>query len=144
MPSITIDALKGITRIQGREYPMYSAYMTPNQLIQFCDVPNYARTQSHVSIANGLKQAPIDNWQRPLDIDRLTDIAESIDRALVADNSKDSLMANPVLIGRSDQLARQGVDLTIDQKTILVHQHTKKYIVSSAFETIVSNTITTP
>lgn len=120
MPNITIDALKGITRIQGREYPMYSAYMTPNQLIQFCDVPNYSRTQSHVSIANGLKQAPIDNWQRPLDIDRLTDIAESIDRALVADNSKDSLMANPVLIGRSDQLARQGVDLTIDQKTILV------------------------
>ena len=118
MPTITVDSLKGTTHIRGRPYTMYTGYMTPNQLIQYCDVPSYSRGQSHVSIANGLKQAPIDNWQRPLDINRLQDIAESIDRAIPLDNSKDSLMANPVLIGRSDQLAQPGVSMGINQKTI--------------------------
>jgi hypothetical protein len=118
MATITVDSLKGTTHIRGRPYTMYTGYMTPNQLIQYCDVPSYSRVQSHVSIANGLKQAPIDNWQRPLDVKRLGDIADSIDRAIPADNSKDSLMANPVLIGRSDQLAQPGVSMHINQKTI--------------------------
>jgi hypothetical protein len=121
MATISVDALRGITNIRNRPYTMYSGYMTPNQLIQFCDVPSYELSQSHVSIANGLKQAPINNWQRPLGIKRLEKIAASIDRALIGtDNSKDSLMANPVLIGRSDRLNQVGVDLQINNKTISI------------------------
>jgi len=99
---------------------MFSGYMTPNQLIQFCDVPSFSREEQHVIIANGLRQAPISNWQRPLDVIRLGSMASAIDRAELLSREHDSLMANPVLIGRSDQLNGNDVKIEIANKTLNV------------------------
>ena len=121
MSHVEITAMKGITHIKGRPYIMYTGYMTPNQLIQFSNVPSFSKSDTHVAIANGLRVAPISNWQRPVKVERLKKLAEKIDAAHPNNDSRDSLMANPVLIGRSDQLNGSSVDIQIHQKTINVH-----------------------
>lgn len=121
MANIEVDVMKGVTNIKGRSYTMYSGYMTPNNLIKYCNVPSFARTETHVSIANGLRQAPISNWQRPVKVQRLKDLAEEIDGALPNSNSNDSLMANPVLIGRSDELNGTSVNIEVKQKSLNVN-----------------------
>ena len=120
MAQIDVDAMKGTTHIRGRPYVMYSGYMTPNQLIEFCNVPSFSKSDNHVTIANGLRFAPISNWQRPVKVDRLKKLANKIDAAHPNNKTRDSLMANPVLIGRSDQLNGGNVDIQIRQKSINV------------------------
>ena len=118
MAQVEIVAMRGTTHIRGRPYVMYTGYMTPNQLIQFSNVPSFSKSDTHVKIANGLRVAPISNWQRPVKVERLQKLADKIDAAHPTNNSRDSLMANPVLIGRSDQLNGGTVDIQIHQKTM--------------------------
>ena len=77
--------------------------MTPNQLLEYAHVPSFSETMTHQKIAAGLKNPPIDNWQRPLDTDRIELIRIQVDGAQKSNSEKDTLMANPVLIGKSDQ-----------------------------------------
>ena len=91
---------------------------TPNQLIEYADVPSFPRNMDHNKIALGLKNPPVDHWQRPLDTDRISKLRIKIDSAIQRNASKDSLMANPVLIGRSNKLGVDGVDIEIKPVTV--------------------------
>ena len=97
---------------------MFCGYMSPNDLIRMGSVPSFKEDSSHQSIANALKTPPIDNWQRPLNKVRLEKIRLNIDSANVTNSDNDSLMANPVLIGRSDKIGMPGVSLSITPKTV--------------------------
>ena len=115
-----IVTLKGQIKIHTRIYEMYCGFMTPNELLQFCSVPSYNKDSTNHAIANSLKTPPIDNWQRPLDTERLESIRANIDSAILGNADNDSLMTNPVLIGRSDKIGNPGVNLTIDSYKVSV------------------------
>jgi hypothetical protein len=115
-----IMTLRGKITIHGRVYDMYCGFMTPNELLEFCSVPSFADDSSNHTIANSLKTPPIDNWQRPLDTSRLQSIRENIDSANINNAENDSLMTNPVLIGRSDKIGNPGVELVINPYQINV------------------------
>ena len=104
--SETVLCIKGEVAIHTRTYVMYTGFMTPNQLIEFADVPSFEKTDTHVTIAQNLDNDPVADWQRPMDSTRLEDIRKSVDSAIPKNDSKDSLMANPVLIGRSDLIPK--------------------------------------
>jgi len=116
--TIEINVLKGFTEIHGRVYEMYCGYATPNQLIEYAAVPSFPRNMDHNKIALGLKNPPVDHWQRPLDTERISKLRIKIDSAIQRNPSKDSLMANPVLIGRSNKLGIDGVDIEIKPVTV--------------------------
>lgn len=103
MPEVKVTAIKGVARIHDRSYPMYTAFMTPSELINYSSVPNFERNATHLSLSTSLQVEEIDDsWQRPLDVDRIGRIKTNIDRALLGSNDNDCLMANPVLLGRSN------------------------------------------
>jgi len=82
---------------------MYTAFMTPEQLLTYSSVPSFDRDATHVSLSTALEEETIDDaWQRPLDVERIGRIKTNIDRATAGNNEKDCLMANPVLVGRSN------------------------------------------
>jgi len=103
--SLSVQCTKGEVEIFGRLYVMYSGFMTPNDLIKFCDVPSFPHAATHVDIANNLTKNPVKDWQRPINKSRLETIRANVDQAISKNPSKDTLMANPVFIGRSDQIA---------------------------------------
>jgi len=111
MPAKTVVCIKGVAQIHGRSDEMLTGFLTPNELIQFCSVPSFPPNMSHVQISSGLYTPPIANWQRPLDQTKISEIAQDIGSAEVDNASKDSLMANPVLVGRSDKLNQPDVSL---------------------------------
>ena len=86
---------------------MYTGFLTPNQLIEFADVPSFDEKDTHVKISTNLGNDPVADWQRPMDKARLELIRQSVDGAIALDDSNDSLMANPVLIGRSDLIPKE-------------------------------------
>ena len=116
--------MRGVISIHRRDYELFCGYMSPNDLIAMAHVPSFEEDTSHQIIAVGLKDPPIDNWQRPLEILRLERIRQKIDSAEAANRDKDSLMANPVLIGKSDKIGNRGVSLDIEQHQITVDRRT--------------------
>jgi hypothetical protein len=114
MPDLNITAVKGVAMIHHRSYPMYTAFMTPAQLIEFSSVPSFARRATHVSLSTALEEGEIDDaWQRPLDVERIGRIKTNIDRATAANNDNDCLMANPVLVGRSNNAGEKHEPTTV-------------------------------
>ena len=117
MTEIKVTAVKGIARIYDRAYPMYTAFMTPADLIKYSSVPNFERNATHISISTSLQNEEIDDsWQRPLDVERIGKIKTNIDRALEDSNNNDCLMANPVLLGRSNNAGGEESDTTVYAK----------------------------
>lgn len=115
---------RGVVEIYDRKYVLYSGYMTPNELIQFSDVPSFTHDATNVDIANNLTQDPVKEWQRPIDKQRLEEIRANIDQAIDSDGSRDTLMANPVLIGRSDQIP---ANPSPHKPNVVAKLHTVKY-----------------
>ena len=122
--SLTVQCTKGLVNIYDRTYVMYSGFMTPNELIEFCDVPSFPHTATHVDIANNLTKDPVKDWQRPINKIRLEAIRANVDQAIEKNSSKDTLMANPVLIGRSDQIPSTP---STTQPNVNAKQHTVEY-----------------
>ena len=114
MASISFNALRSVTSIHGREYVMYSTFITPNKLIEFSSVPSYEIDAEHHDISSRLREPPVSKWQRPMDFDRVRKLRKNIDRANPDTNDDDTLMANPVLLGRSDKIGRDDVQITIE------------------------------
>ena len=46
MPERTVTVLRGALSIHGRQYEMYSGFMTPNDLISMASVPSFEREMS--------------------------------------------------------------------------------------------------
>ena len=72
--------------------------------IKFADVPSFPEDATHTKLSSNLTQDPVTDWQRPVDKVRLTRIRKNVDAARQYSDEFDTLMANPVLIGRSDKI----------------------------------------
>lgn len=104
LDQLKVTCVRGEVAIHSRRYPMYSGFMTPNQLIKFADVPSFPEDATHTKLSSNLTQDPVTDWQRPVDKVRLTRIRKNVDAARDGIDDFDTLMANPVLIGRSDKI----------------------------------------
>jgi hypothetical protein len=91
------------------DLPIFTGFMTPEEILQYSEVPNFdyhpstpnsqgmnPGTTTHENIATKLKTSPTDQWQRPLNSDRVEKIGQ-----IYSNWRKMSLMANPVLLGES-------------------------------------------
>jgi hypothetical protein len=112
MPTIKIDTIRGVSKINRRSYPMYCGFLSAVDLLKIADVPSFARNKLHHQIATDISHLPVDQWQRPLDETKTGNIKE-----IYSKDEKDNLMANPVLIGIAALNIDQFVFLSIEQRT---------------------------
>lgn len=113
MPSISVDTIMRVSKINGNSYPMFSGFLNANELRQVAEVPSFLADKHHHKIANDIANPPVDEWQRPLDDSKTAQIRDTYSRA-----DKDNLMANPVLIGIAVLNVNQYVNVEIKQKAI--------------------------
>lgn len=113
MPRITVEAIKGSAIINGIEFPMYSGFLSPEQMREIAGVPNFNRSKAHHQIATDISNPPVDQWQRPLDDAKSNKIKDTY-----SDTSKNNLMANPVLIGIAAPNIDASVNVAIAPKSI--------------------------
>lgn len=114
MPILEFSALRGVARINGNSYPMYSGFLSSKELRTIAEVPSFERRKHHHQIASDIFQLPVDQWQRPLDENKTDKIKDTYSR-----NDKDNLMANPILIGIAAINIDQNVKVSISQKSVL-------------------------
>jgi hypothetical protein len=98
MAKLTFDVLKGENKINKITYPLYAGFLPASELVKIAEVPSYSREKSHHQIAADVFTPPIDQWQRPLSQEKVNKIKE-----VYNDNSKDNLMANPILLATANQ-----------------------------------------
>lgn len=115
MPSLKLNTLKAVAEINGKEYPMYTGYLTATQLKSIATVPSFSDSKAHHAIAQDLIRPPVDEWQRPLNPGKKNKIKEIYNRT-----DHDNLMANPVLLGVAITNINHIANLNIIQKQIIL------------------------
>jgi len=129
MKNIKIEVLKGQTTINGNPYPMFSGFLSAESLMKIAEVPSFDRNKSHHKIADDVIKPPIDEWQRPEDINKINVIKE-----IYGDTSKDNLMANPVLLGTAIQnLNAPNISINLSQK-VVVASNGDKIVIPNLYE----------
>ncbi len=113
MAKIQVDIIRGVAKINGKEFPMYCGFLSAVNLKEIAEVPSFSRTKPHHQIATDISHLPVDQWQRPLDAGKSHSIKDTYSR-----HDKDNLMANPVLIGIAKPNIDTGVYVDIQQKVI--------------------------
>ncbi len=113
MPYVNLTTVKASARINGRNYPMYSGFLSAEQLKRIAEVPSFSKTKAHHQIASDIFTPPVDQWQRPLDTEKTDKI-----RKIYSDTTKDNLMANPVLIGVAIPNIDTSVNISVRQESL--------------------------
>lgn len=113
MPKLTVEAVRGVATINGKNYPMYCGFLSAKELKEIAEVPSFLPDKPHHQIATDISQLPVDQWQRPLENHKTNAIKDTYSRA-----DKDNLMANPVLIGIANLNINTSSFVSIDQKTL--------------------------
>jgi DGQHR domain-containing protein len=83
--------MKAVVESGGRRYPLFMGFLAAEEIRRIASAPSFSPTTSHRDIAANILEPPVEDWQRPLDEDRLRTIRR------VFDNSG-ALMPNPVLL----------------------------------------------
>jgi hypothetical protein len=72
-------------------YPIYIGYLSAEEILEIAEVPSYDENTQNFEIATHAVTPPVKEWQRPLDRDRVGDIAARFDNT-------GEFMPNPVLL----------------------------------------------
>ena len=113
----TIKVVRGSITIEGREFPMYTGFMSPMHVDLYCSVPNFSDPDdSNLTIAQQLPETdegdPPTMWQRPpkqWKIDAIRGHANrNADLEAGFDVHKAEIIPNPILLAVNDSLI--GVD----------------------------------
>ena len=134
MPQISVQALKSVAIINGKEYPMYCGFLSAADLREIAEVPSFAREKHHHQIASDIHNPPVDQWQRPLDEEKTKQIT-----AIYSNRDKDNLMANPVLIGTARMNLADSSNIQIEQMTT-VGNNGDVYPVEGLYKLLISFT----
>lgn len=89
----------------GMTYPIYVAFMSAAQIIAVAETPQFYPTTAQQSLAASVLRPNMDDWQRPLDLSRVAEIA----RVFAGQNE---LMPNPVLLSENGNLAKSQVTIS--------------------------------
>lgn len=108
---ITFSALKTQISSGGHSYPIYIGFATAEDILKVASAPAFTADTPHQKIAGNVLSIPIDDWQRPIDRERVAQIQS------LYDNSGE-FMPNPVLLGEN---ANNPQTLTIQPEIIGGH-----------------------
>src|SRR6266571_27960 len=115
MSKIVVDTMRGVASIGGELFPMYAGFLSAEKIAQVAVVPNFQRTKEHHQIATDIATPPIDEWQRPLDNDKVNKVRDTYSDLSGAFKN---LMANPVLLGIAPTKIDETTRVNITQKTV--------------------------
>lgn len=102
---IKVSALRTEHSAGKKKYPLFVGFLSADKLGQIAEAPQFQLTTPHQVIAGNVSSTPVADWQRPLDLDRVTEISRIF-------GSSDEIMPNAVL------LAVHGTsDVAIDHET---------------------------
>lgn len=132
MTIIKINVLKSITTINGSEYPIYTGFLPPVELIKIAEVPSFPKDKSHHQIAQDIHTPPVDQWQRPEDERKIEKI-----NTIYSNTNKNNLMANPVLIGIAQPNINESNYIQIRPKVVNIHDTI--YPIDDLYEVEVNN-----
>jgi hypothetical protein len=117
-----VDALRGCITIHGREFPIYTGFMSPMHVDLYASVPNFSdQDDTNLSIANQLPSTdegdPPTKWQRPhkqWKIDAIRGHAnKNANLGEGFDVHKVEIIPNPILLAVNDSLiGEEGFDVT--------------------------------
>ena len=92
--TISFRCLRNVVMLHDVTYPMYCGFARPIDLRAIATAPAFGdKTPNHQLAAHTLTM-PIEEWQRPLDTDRIKNIASFF-------NKTHDLMPNPVLLSEN-------------------------------------------
>ena len=116
MSSIKFDTIRAIIRINGKEFPLFSGFLSAEMISKIARVPNFSKDKQHYRIAVDVSNPPIDEWQRPLESEKANRIKE-----IYSDAQKQNLMANPVLLGGVPHIESQDAKVEAKQKVVTIN-----------------------
>lgn len=88
---VSILCLKKQISTGNYNYPVFIGFATPTEILQVASVPSFSAMTNHSEIASNILTTPVRDWQRPLNENRVIEIANTF-------NNPSELMPNPVLI----------------------------------------------
>ena len=75
----------------NKMFPVYVGFMQADLIAMIADAPSFMPTTKHQEIARNIRTDPVREWQRPIDDNRKSQIADAF-------NDTGRLMPNPVLL----------------------------------------------
>jgi DGQHR domain-containing protein len=103
--SIRVDCLRAEHWVGTDRFPLFIGFMTASQLAAIAEAPQFSLTTDHEVIAGNVTAVPVREWQRPIDRERVDEIA----RIFAAEAE---IMPNAVLLAAPDptrlRLSSQG------------------------------------
>ena len=93
MPTLTLTCLRSDVHdpVTSSVYPLFCGFSSARDLKLVSQAPAYSETTPHQAIAAMIAQPPVDDWQRPLDDER-------VNRISLVFNQPGKVMPNPVLL----------------------------------------------
>lgn len=102
-----IETLKSTIKSGSKEYPIFTGLYPAEGIECISEVPSFTKETKNRELADNIMSTPVEDWQRPLDEERVEDIAN------LFDNSGE-FMPNPVLL--SQNFNKDEDIITISQK----------------------------
>src|SRR5207253_2463788 len=87
-------AMKQIISTQSAQYPIFIGFVSAKDLLQIAEAPAFDNTTTHEDIATNILKPPIKDWQRPIELSRVNQIAAVY-------NNPNEFMPNPVLLSEN-------------------------------------------
>lgn len=112
---VKVSALRTEHAVNSKKYPIFIGFLPADKLGTIAEAPQFQLDTDHHVIAGNVSKTPVKDWQRPLDDDRVEEIARIF-------KSADEIMPNAVLLAlhRSQgvQIQHESGDLwTLDIST---------------------------
>src|SRR4051794_10841999 len=89
-----IECLQQHVTSGGKTYPIYIGFASAQDIARVAVAPAFSRNTPNQQIAQNISQQPVRDWQRPLNTDRVSHIADTFD-------DTGGLMPNPVLLAKN-------------------------------------------
>lgn len=105
MTSVKISCLKGKIQSGNHSYPVFIGFSNARSLASIAEAPSFTDQTSHQQIATNILTPPVKDWQRPVDQDRVSEIANVYNR-------QGEIMPNPVLICENTTLSNTPITIT--------------------------------
>jgi DGQHR domain-containing protein len=103
---INVECLRSEHIVGKKHYPLFIGYMTANQLKAAAEAPHFRLNTPHHVIAKNADDDPVLEWQRPVDDERVKEIARIF-------RTSNEIMPNAVLLAAQDptrvKLTSQGM-----------------------------------
>ena len=91
---LTIHALKEVITSGSNSFTVYIGFASSAEILAVAEAPAFGDTTTHAQIAANIMTHPIDDWQRPIDDERVNQISTLYSNA-------GEFMPNPVLLGEN-------------------------------------------